>query len=255
MGGVTNRITFIGHATVLIDLDGVRILTDPLLRERFLFVRRQVPLPAGEHLEGIDAVVLSHLHPDHLDYPSLRSLDGEPELVVPKNAGELLERKGLTNATELSPGDVARIGEVEVRAVEADHDGRRFPIGRSRDAVGYLISGADTTVYFAGDTDLYDGMAELRGRVDVALLPIGGWGPKVGDGHLDPPRAAKAAAMIEPRIVVPIHWGTYLRPDLVRRRPELLHKYARELEVELGRHAPDVELRALAPGDSLTLLE
>jgi L-ascorbate metabolism protein UlaG (beta-lactamase superfamily) len=172
---------------------------------------------------------------------------------VPKDAGELLERKGLTNVTELSAGEATRIGEVEVRAVDADHDGRRFPLGRSRDAVGYLISGPDTTVYFAGDTDLYDEMSELRGRVDVALLPIGGWGPKVGEGHLDPPRAAKAAAIIEPRFVMPIHWGTYLRPDLVRRRPELLEKYPRELEAELARHAPGVELRALAPGDSFTL--
>ena len=250
---MTDRLTFIGHATVLLELSGQRLLTDPTLRERFLWVRRQVPLPAPEHREGIDAVLISHQHPDHLDFPSVHSLDGEPRIVVPERSRRLLARHGLSGAEELARGRSLRIGEVEVTATKAVHDGRRWKIGRRVPAVGYLIESPQLSVYFAGDTDLFDEMEELRDRVDVAVLPIGGWGPSVGRGHLDPERAARAAAVIRPSVVVPVHWGTYLRGDVSRRRPDLLHVYPRRLAQELPRHAAGVDLRVLEPGESLDL--
>lgn len=248
-----DRITYVGHATVLLELSGQRLLTDPVLRQRFLWVRRQVPLPDGEHSERIDAVLISHQHPDHLDFPSVRSLDGDPQLVVPERSARLLNRRGIPAAQELAVGDSLRVGEIAVTATNAVHDGRRWKLGRRAPAVGYLIEAPATSVYFAGDTDLFDEMEELRGRVDVAVLPIGGWGPSVGAGHLDPERAARAAAVIRPKLVVPVHWGTYLRGDVSRRRPELLRIYPRRLAQTLPRHAPDVELRVLEPGESLPL--
>ena len=249
-----NRLTFLGHATVLLELAGQRLLTDPALRDRFLLGRRQIPLPAAEHTERIDTVLISHAHPDHLDFKSLRSLDGAPRLVVPRRGRSMLRRHRLQNAVELDPGLSVRVGGVEITATEAEHDGRRFKFGRHMDALGYLIEAAGTRVYFAGDTDLFDGMEELRGRVDVAVLPIGGWGPDVGEGHLDPERAARAAAIIEPQLVVPIHWGAYLRRDLQHRRDELLNVHPSQFENELARHATNVQARVLAPGESLNLI-
>ena len=250
---VADRIVFLGHATVLLELGGARLLTDPLLRQRFLLVERQVELPAGEHLERIDAVLLSHLHHDHLDFPSLRLLDGPPPLIVPAGSAATFRRRGFEELTELSAGKSTRVGEVEITGTRALHDARRFKLGRRVHALGFLFRAPAATVYFAGDTDLFPEMAELRGQVDVAILPIGGWGPKVGRGHLDPRRAAEAAAVIRPRVVVPIHWGTYLRPDLARRRPHLLRDYPRELKREMSARAPGAAVQVLEPGEVLSI--
>ena len=138
-------------------------------------------------------------------------------MIVPVGGGRVIRRRGFANVIELASGDGTRVGGIEVTATEAIHDGRRHKVGPRVEAIGYLLGSSARTVYFAGDTDLFDGMSELAGRLDVALLPIGGWGPKVGAGHLDPRRAAVAAAMLRPRLAIPIHWGTLLRFDLGRR--------------------------------------
>ena len=136
-------------------------------------------------------------------------------------------------------------------ATAATHDPRRWPFGPQAEPVGYVIQGS-RSVYFAGDTDLFLAMGELRGSVDVALLPVWGWGPRVGAGHLDPDRAAAAAALIAPRLTIPIHWGTYalgLRPKPMS-NPE---RPAREFAELARRYAPEVEVRVLAPGERTTL--
>lgn len=247
------RITYVGHATVLIELDGVRLLTDPVLRERFLLVSRASAPPAPGTAEEIDAALISHMHADHLDPPSLRELGHATRLIVPPGASKMLERRGFSASTELEPGMSVGVGPVTVTATPAVHDARRWKFGPSREAVGFLVEGPSACVYFAGDTDLHDEMEELRGRVDVALLPIGGWGPRIGEGHLDPQRAAEAAATIAPRIVVPIHWGTFLRADLHRRQPEILTKYPQQLAEAMAGVAPGIELQVLEPGASLSL--
>lgn len=248
-----DRITYVGHATTLIELGGVRLLTDPLLRDRFLIAKRAVPTPPAEAAENIDAVLLSHGHGDHLDIPSIRTLGDHVRKIAPDGATATLRRRGFDAVTEVEAGDSTTVGEVEVRAIRAIHDGRRFKLGPKADSLGYLVRGPRTSVYFAGDTDLFDEMAELAGEVDVALLPIGGWGSSVGRGHLDPRRAAEAAAVIRPRIVIPIHWGTYLRADLLRSDPEVLTRYPPRFERELRRRAPGVDLRILRPGEALAL--
>jgi L-ascorbate metabolism protein UlaG (beta-lactamase superfamily) len=105
-------------------------------------------------------------------------------------------------------------------------------------------------VYFAGDTDLFEGMGELRGTVDVALLPVWGWGPSVGEGHLDPERAAQAAAMIDPKLAILIHWGTFA---LLWARDGDSDRHAREFAERVLEVAPRVEVRVLAPGESAEL--
>jgi L-ascorbate metabolism protein UlaG (beta-lactamase superfamily) len=249
-----DRITYVGHATVLVELDGTRVLTDPVLRPRLLrVIVRQRPEPADEVAERIDAVAISHLHHDHLDFASLRRIGRGVPVVVPAGAGRVLRRRGFERVIELGSGEATAIGALEVRATQAIHDGRRHKVGPRVDAVGYLLGSAGRTVYFAGDTDLFDGMRELAGGIDAALLPIGGWGPKVGAGHLDPRRAAEAAAMLRPRLAIPIHWGTFLRFDLGRKADEILHAPARRFVDQLAERAPAVEAVVLEPGGSLEL--
>jgi L-ascorbate metabolism protein UlaG (beta-lactamase superfamily) len=138
---------------------------------------------------------------------------------------------------------------VRVIAIPALHDDRRMPLGRHAEPVGFVARGS-LGVYFAGDTDLFEGMGELRGTVDVALLPVWGWGPSVGEGHLDPERAAQAAAMIDPKLAIPIHWGTFALPWA---RDGDSDRHAREFAERVLEVAPRVEVRVLAPGESAEL--
>ena len=243
------RITWVGHSTVLVELDGVRLLTDPVLRNRLTVLLPRVSGPADVAALGrIDALLVSHLHYDHLD---LRSLDllGPLPVVAPAGGARLLRKRG-HEVTELAVGDRTRIGAVEIAATEAVHPGRRAPWHRDdAEAVGFMLSGS-RRVYFAGDTDLFDGMDTLAPGLDVALLPISGWGARVPAGHLDPLRAAQALRRLRPRIAVPIHWGTYRRVDM-RRRDELLRAPANEFAKLAREHAPDVDVRILSVGESL----
>jgi L-ascorbate metabolism protein UlaG (beta-lactamase superfamily) len=249
---VADRITYVGHATALLELGGARLITDPLLRDRFMHVRRHAPVPDPAVARDIDAVLISHLHADHLDPPSLRMIGEQVEVIGPEGAAKLLRRRGFANATELVPGRSARVGDVKVVATTAVHDARRYKFGPHVPALGYVVESRGRRIYFAGDTDLFDEMTEL-GQVDIALLPVAGWGPRVGWGHLDPERAARAAAIIKPRVVIPIHWGSFLSARLVRRRPEMLTEPPRELGRLLAERAPQVELRTLEPGASFEL--
>jgi L-ascorbate metabolism protein UlaG (beta-lactamase superfamily) len=248
------RLTYVGHATVLIETGGARVITDPVLRPRMLrVIHRHVDVPPEHVTEGIDAILISHLHHDHLDFPSLKRFDRATPVVVPKGAGRTLRRRGFKEVIELLPGEHAQLGELEVVGTRAIHEGRRFKFGPMVEAAGYEIAAGGRRIYFAGDTDLFDEMAQLAGRIDVALLPIAGWGPKLDKGHLNPRTAALAAALIRPRVAVPIHWGTLLRFDLRDEADKFLATPARTFEAALGELAPGVRAAVLQPGESLDL--
>jgi L-ascorbate metabolism protein UlaG (beta-lactamase superfamily) len=237
-------VTWLGHATVLIEVDGVRLLTDPVLRERVAQLRRVPPLCPPP--EGVDAVLVSHAHLDHLDPPSLARLGRDRRIVVPRGAGAALRRRRFRRVEEVAEGDEVRVGPVTVRATAAEHHGRRLgplhPPWRESRALGYVVAGT-RLVYFAGDTDLFAGMADLAPGLDLALLPVSGWGPRVGPGHLDPRRAAEALTMLRPRVAVPIHWGTLALPwgDAPEEPALAFRRHAAEL-------AGGVEVRVLPPG-------
>jgi L-ascorbate metabolism protein UlaG (beta-lactamase superfamily) len=233
------RLLYVGHATVLIELDGMRLLTDPVLRKRVMHLRRHTAVEIGG-LADVDAVLVSHLHYDHFDPSSLRLLGRDVTLVVPRGAGRLLRR--FHDVREVRIGDELQLGAVRIRATHAEHPGGIRPTVWSAPALGFLVSGS-RTVYFAGDTDLFAGMSGLAPSLDVALLPVAGWGPRVGPGHLDPQRAVEALRLLRPRLAVPIHWGTLSTP---RQRPSTEPPESfRRLATE---RAPDVEVRVLAPG-------
>ncbi len=251
MSRLEAALRWLGHATVLIELDGARLLTDPVLRDRIGPLVRVAPPVESDTVAALDGVVLSHLHADHADVRSLRDAARDAPLVVPFPAGAWLRRQGLRNVRELRSGDQTTVGPVRVTATPANHERRRRPFGPAADPLGYVFQGTKS-VYFAGDTDLMPAMAELRGSVDVALLPVWGWGPSVGPGHLDPTRAARAVALIAPAIAIPIHWGTFALGLWGRGRP-LDERPARQFAALVREGSPEVEVRVLVPGERTTL--
>jgi L-ascorbate metabolism protein UlaG (beta-lactamase superfamily) len=243
---VSDRVTFLGHSTTLIETGGMRLLTDPILRDRVWHLRRYAQrLERGDHA-GIDVVLISHGHADHLDPASLRMVGTEVTVVVPRGLGGFLRRRRFRDVRVIESGDRIELGPVAIRATPAAHDGRRFPLGPSVRALGYVVEGG-SRVYFAGDTDLFAGMDEIGSSLDLALVPVAGWGARVGPGHLDPERAARAVAMLRPRVAVPIHWGTLHAPRLLPQDPSAP---PRAFEALVRAEVPGVDPRVLAPGES-----
>lgn len=238
-------LTYVGHATVLVDLDGVRLLTDPILRPRVMHLRRATPVPAAA-LRGLDAVLVSHAHWDHLDVPSLERLGRDLPIVCGRGLGGLLRKKRFDHVVEVEVGEDVQIGGLTITATLADHEGSRGPLLARADPIGFVIAGSQR-IYFPGDTDLFEGMADLV-PLDVALLPVWGWGPSLGPGHLDPGRAAEALSLLRPRVAIPIHWGT-LAPIGMSPDADPPHAFVRAAALV----APDVDVRVLQPGDSIDL--
>ncbi len=242
-------LDFIGHSAVVIDLDGVRLLTDPVTRARVGPLRRVEPVPARDRLRGVDAVLISHLHWDHLDVPSLRDLGRDTPMFVPAGAGPWMGSAGFTDVREMAVGESVDVGGVLVRAVPAVHSGYRPPLGPTAPPLGFVVRGS-RSVYFAGDTDLFDGMGQLGEPIDLALIPVWGWGPTLGRGlHLDPLRAAQSLRLIRPRAAVPIHWGTYWPHALGRVFPERLVEPPAAFVEYAAELAPDVQTAPTAVGD------
>jgi L-ascorbate metabolism protein UlaG (beta-lactamase superfamily) len=245
------EIRWLGHATVLVE-DRARILTDPVLTGNVAHLRRRGgPLP--RRLSGrVDAVVISHLHLDHLHAPSLRLLDAGTPVLVPRGGGRLLRRTGL-EVVEVAVGDVVPVGDATVTVVPAVHVNSRWPGSPLRaDTVGYVVRGSGTT-YFAGDTSLFPEMADVAGSPDVALLPVGGWGPSRGAHHMDPQDAATCLATLGAGVAVPIHYGTLWPWGMSRVRNRLFHDPGREFAQHARSLAAHVDVRVLAPGDATTV--
>lgn len=250
---MATRLTWLGHATVLIDLSGTRLLTDPVLRGRVAHLVRKGPVPAVP--AGLDAVLLSHLHRDHADVPTLRRIEQHVPVIGPRGTAAALRRARRADVREVAIGDVVEVtSDVRVRAVPARHDGRRSLVGGAdAEALGFLVEGG-ARVYFAGDTDLFDGMAHIGSEgLDVALLPVWGWGPGVGPGHMDPEHAARAVALLRPRVAVPVHWGTFLPLGLRRSHGHLLRTPGPAFAARAAELAPEVRTAVLVPGETLDL--
>lgn len=252
-------ITFLGHATVLIEIDGVRVLTDPILYSRLLFLDRVVSPINPAHYADIDIVLISHLHHDHCDTRSLALLRSAV-VIVPVGSGAYLRRNArLPRVVELAESTTIERAGLVITAVHADHDGKRvpfgLPFGPSAPAIGFVITGSDGTTYFAGDTDVYPQMATLpmpeSKGLDMALLPVWGWGPNLGPGHMNPPRAVDALELLEPAAAMPIHWGTLFPRGLrrvLRSSNELLTEPPQQFADAAADRTAHIEVSVVQPG-------
>jgi L-ascorbate metabolism protein UlaG (beta-lactamase superfamily) len=238
-------IAWLGHATTDIRMGDTRILTDPLLRDRVAHLVRHDGTGTVEP-GRVDAVLVSHLHHDHLDLPSLRTLDADTVVVVPRGAASVVARAAPGEVVELAAGESVHFGSVRVDAVPAVHQSGRALRRARAEPLGFVLEDGAHTVYFPGDTDLYDAMSDLPAP-DVALLPIWGWGPNLGPGHLDPASAADAAALLRARAVLPVHWGTFAPRSLRRGAPEWLARPAPAFLDAMARAAPDTHVRLVRP--------
>jgi L-ascorbate metabolism protein UlaG (beta-lactamase superfamily) len=233
-------------------MDGARVVTDPLLRGHVAHLRRRVPAPPPAWVANADAVLISHLHRDHLDTPSLRMLGRDRRLIVPHGAGALLRWLGFRRVDEVNPGESVTVGHVRVTATPAEHSGFRPPIGPRGVPLGFVVTGS-RSVYFAGDTDIFPEMAELAGRLDVSLVPVWGWGNSPGPGHLNPERAAEAIGLLRPTVAIPIHWGTFTSPGRRKRDPSFLVDPPRVFADHAARLAPHVAVQILSPGECTSI--
>jgi L-ascorbate metabolism protein UlaG (beta-lactamase superfamily) len=247
-----DSLTYVGHGTVELRLGETSILTDPFLRNWLGPLHRQGPAPDPAIPGRADLVLISHLHRDHMDVRSLGRISPDTPVVVPRGATKWPRKAGARDIRELDVGEKISFGGIEVTAVTARHNGYRDDHrGEPIQPLGYVIEADGMKTYFAGDTDLYEGMAEL-GPLDLALLPIWGWGPYVGSGHLNPASAAQALELIRPRLAVPIHWGTFYPAGLRWLRPQYLVEPPLQFAQRTSERVPEVQVEIVQPGASLS---
>jgi L-ascorbate metabolism protein UlaG (beta-lactamase superfamily) len=208
-------VTFIGHATVLIEMDGVTMLTDPVLAQRLFVVKRIVApgLPAGG-LPEVDLVLVSHGHHDHLHVPTHRRLPKRDTIaVVAQNLSDLVGSAGYARVVELGWGNQLEHKGIKITALEVNHWGTRGLLPDRRGYAGFLIEGPSGRVFFPGDTAYTPLFREYGERfaIDVAVLPIGAYQPaSFRRVHMNPEDAWQAFLDLRARYLVPIHWGTFV---------------------------------------------
>ena len=206
MATASLAVTWWGHASATVQLGGVRVAFDPVLSPRLLHLRRYAPAPAVEATRA-DVVLVSHLHLDHLHVPSIRRF-GQAAVVVPRG-GERLLRGVDGRIVPASPGETLEIAGARVDVLAATHDGGRGPWTLATGpALGFRVEANDRSVWFPGDTELRDDMTDVD-PVELALVPVGGWGPTLDDGHMDPCAGAAAVGRVGATWAVPVHWGTF----------------------------------------------
>ena len=216
------RLTWLGHSTVLLEVGGRRVLTDPVFGERasplsFAGPRRFHPTPVRlDELPPLDAVLLSHDHFDHLCAPTMRALArSSVPIVTSLGVGAHLEALGVAAArvVELDWGESREVGGVRFSAAPAQHfSGRGLHDRNSTLWSSWVLEAGRHRLFFSGDTGLteeFKGIAARHGPFDLLMLEVGAWHPAWGDIHLGPRNALTAAAWLGGATLFPVHWGTF----------------------------------------------
>lgn len=235
------RAWWLGHATVLLRIGGLHVITDPHLSLRasplsFLGPKRLVPAPAAAHeLPKVDVVLVSHNHYDHLDDRSIRALlQVNPELVCysPLGLKPWFERRGVKHVHELGWWEKHGYGELEIHCVPAQHWSARTPFDRNRTLwCGWVVKAQGLNFYFSGDTGYSPRLQDIAARLgppDLAALPIGSYAPRwfMHPQHVDPPEAVLLHRELKARNSLAIHWGTFELADDTLDEPERLLREA-----------------------------
>jgi N-acyl-phosphatidylethanolamine-hydrolysing phospholipase D len=243
-------VTWIGHATLLVQLDGLNVLTDPQWSSRASPVsfagpkRVTPPALALDALPPIHVVVISHDHYDHLDMDTVRALAAahKPRFLVPLGIKALLADAGITNVEDLDWWDARTVRGVTFTCVPAQHFAQRTLWDLNRRLwAGWTIAGRDRRLFFAGDTGYFDGFKEIAAKLgpfQLAAIPIGAYLPPVimKSVHTDPDEALKVFVDVKADVMIPIHWGTFdLADEPIAEPPRLLERLARERGLGPGR--------------------
>jgi len=230
----------------------VTILTDPVFSDRVLHLKRRNFSGRGwiDNQPRPDIILLSHLHLDHLHIPSLKRLPPDVPLIVPRGSGRWLRHVLHRPLIELSPGDEHVIGDVTIHVTFAEHGGNLPVVGLAQ---GYMLKG-EKTIYFPGDTDVFPQMRELGDEsIDLALIPIWGWGPTLGAGHLNPKSAAEAVALLRPKHVVPIHWASFRPIGPIWEMFSYLHTPGPLFDYYVKNRAPATQIHFLEQGETFVI--
>ncbi|MBI3006494.1 MAG: MBL fold metallo-hydrolase [Ignavibacteriales bacterium] len=248
-----NSVTLINHATVLIKLFGVNILTDPVysLTLGYYIPRLRKPgIPFGE-LPRIDVILISHADYDHLNMRTLRRLrlKNQSTTVFPRGLSKYGRRTGFRNVVELETWEEAETNTVRITCVPAKHFNKRLPWDRGKTlASGYVVEQNNSTVYFAGDTGYGDHFGAIAERfaVDIAVLPVGAYKPRewFKEVHLNPETSIQAFVDLRAKTMIPIHWGTFKISDEPLHEPPLL------LRNEAERRGIGDKVRVLRNGET-----
>lgn len=251
------RLTWIGHASVLLQLSGANVLIDPVFSPRvaWFYPRHAPPGLTPDQLPPIDLILVTHNHYDHLDAPSIAALPRSATVVVPAGLGAWFLPYGFARVVELRWWESCSPGGVLVTLVPARHWSKRRLFDTNASLWGgFVVQGAGVRVYHAGDSAQFDGFAEIGRRfpdLDAALLPIGGYAPQwfMQHNHFTPEQAGEAFLQTGARRLIPIHWGTFQLSDEPLREPiERLRAWWAG-----SPSASAIELRPLAIGETLSM--
>jgi L-ascorbate metabolism protein UlaG (beta-lactamase superfamily) len=250
------KITYIGHATLLIEYGDMNVITDPMFSKRIAFSnikRHMAPKPKFEQLPEINVILISHWHFDHLDKRTMKRFSRDAKVLINVHLGKIPRRLGFTDVRALEWWESTTVGRLKITSVPAFHFSGRPPFFTRKNYCGFVIEAdGEKTVYFAGDTGLNNNFAEIGRRFDVhvAILPIGAYKPKsFRKHHLSPEDALEAKRIMGAKILVPCHWGAFnLSWEPMDEPPERLMKAARKEGIEK-------EVAMLNPGESVATSE
>jgi L-ascorbate metabolism protein UlaG (beta-lactamase superfamily) len=252
-------VTFIGHSSFLLQIDGRKVLVDPVFSKRLILLRRQRrPGLRVEELPPVDLVLLTHAHMDHLDLASLRRvvratrrLTGRaPEVVVPRGVEDLVERLGFSRVRGLEWWESITVERLKVTMTPCQHWGARMFRDMHRGYGGYVVEGGGRSVYHSGDTAYFDGFREIGRRLkpEIALLPIGAYFPDAYRAvHTSPEEAVRAFVELGAEQMIPMHYGTF------RLGREPMDEPLQRLEAEAARLNIKGRVKVLEEGETMHL--